>query len=69
MNALSFAQQWLLALCGTGAVIGVVLSWFDHPVALDDEQEVDGAPCCPDPGCPGRNGTRPCTFPGYADWN
>lgn len=25
--------------------------------------EEDGAPCCPDPGCP-RN---PCTFPGYAD--
>lgn len=31
---------------------------------LDDE--VDGAPCCPDPGCTGRNG-GPCTFPGYAD--
>lgn len=37
MNALSFAQQWLLALCAGGAVIGVVLSWFDHPVDLDDE--------------------------------
>lgn len=29
----------------------------------DDEDEPDGAPCCPDPGCPG----NPCTFPGYAD--
>lgn len=25
--------------------------------------EADGAPCCPDPSCPG----NPCTFPGYAD--
>ena len=25
----------------------------------------DGAPCCPDPGCPGRSGGT-CTFPGYA---
>ena len=31
-----------------------------------DEDEVDGAPCCPDPDCTGRNG-GPCTFPGYAD--
>lgn len=30
---------------------------------LEDDEE-DGAPCCPDPGptCPGH-----CTFPGYAD--
>lgn len=26
------------------------------------EEEPDGAPCCPDPGC----GGHPCTFPGYA---
>ena len=26
----------------------------------------DGAPCCLDPGCPGR-GSGDCTFPGYAD--
>lgn len=35
--------------------------------AAEPADEQDGAPCCPDPGCPGRNGTRPCEFPGYAD--
>lgn len=67
MNALSFGQQWLLALAGAGATLGVVFAMLDHPVDLDDD-EADGAPCCPDPGCPGR-GNRPCTFPGYVDGN
>ena len=33
---------------------------------LLEDNEPDGAPCCPDPDCPGtaRGG---CTFPGYAD--
>ncbi len=37
------------------------------PIPADwfDDAEDDGAPCCPDPECPGRYGT--CTFPGYAD--
>lgn len=36
--------------------------------SVDDEEEPDGAPCCPDPGCPGRfNVPGSCTFPGYAD--
>lgn len=29
------------------------------------EDDYDPTPCCPDPGCPGRNG-QDCTFPGYA---
>lgn len=33
-----------------------------------EEGERDGAPCCPDPGCPGR-GSKPCTFPGYVEGN
>lgn len=28
----------------------------------EEEEEPDGAPCCPDPDC----GGSPCTFPGYA---
>ena len=39
---------------------------FPWPPAVDNEQEQDGAPCCPDPECTGRNGGT-CTFPGYAD--
>jgi hypothetical protein len=30
---------------------------------IEEQEEPDGAPCCPDPGCSG----NPCTFPGYAD--
>jgi hypothetical protein len=38
------------------------------PVPLQDlDDEPDPTPCCPDPDCPGRFGTLPCTFPGYAD--
>lgn len=33
-----------------------------HPAGVIDD-EPNGAPCCPDPGCSG----NPCTFPGYAD--
>ena len=34
----------------------------------DDPEDEDGAPCCPDPDCPGRGGDpAKCTFPGYAD--
>ncbi len=33
-----------------------------------EADEPDGAPCCPDPGCPGR-GNQPCTFPGYVEGN
>lgn len=34
---------------------------------VDDEP--DGAPCCPDPGCTGRAPGQPCTFPGYVEGN
>lgn len=33
----------------------------------DNDAEPDGAPCCPDPDCPGRGRATGCTFPGYAD--
>lgn len=41
------------------AALGITATADDDPA----DDEVDGAPCCLDPGCPG----DPCTFPGYAD--
>lgn len=41
---------------------------FGHVSAAPIDDDFDGAPCCPDPGCPGRGG-RPCTFPGYVEGN
>ena len=46
-------------------------SWYDgdsdtcdaSPTKVHLDDEYDGAPCCPDPGCSGPT----CTFPGYAD--
>lgn len=42
---------------------------MENIAAVDprDLEEDDPTPCCPDPGCPGRFGTLPCEFPGYAD--
>lgn len=51
---------------------GMTIAWLralaDH---LEERTpaEPDGAPCCPDLGCPGRNGTQSCTFPGYVEGN
>lgn len=40
-------------------------AWYD-PETGWTWPEPDGAPCCPDPGCPGRGGGE-CEFPGYAE--
>jgi hypothetical protein len=60
--------------CYSDAEVGDYL-WWQPPTSeapggfpgLDELVEIspedDGAPCCPDPGCPG----NPCTFPGYAE--
>lgn len=46
----------------------VALSALGLTMPEAEEDEPDGAPCCPDPGCPGwRSGGKGCTFPGYAD--
>jgi hypothetical protein len=50
--------QGLFAASGTGATQEEALA----AVRAEYEEEPDGAPCCPDPGC----GGSPCTFPGYA---
>lgn len=49
---------------GTAAEVDAHMTKRHDPASPDwDQYEADGAPCCPDPGCPG----NPCTFPGYAE--
>lgn len=65
-------QQDVLQVKGTleervGFLRRLAANAFAEAMELE-EFGSDGAPCCPDPECPGR-GSKPCTFPGYVEGN